>query len=352
MLTPEQFPLIIAAASEREAQWFAKALESLQRYEDEGLVQKGEFADLKSTFNRAFDKSWSKHMREPFLNAGRWENLSEAEYKFESAMGYPQCHTAVGMMKRLQHKNAPQGAMLHAMISVLEECMPIAKRTTELKDKIGKRAPAMTRTRQAEIDREAKSMTCQICGRGILAETGVIAHHGYERPGDGYQTASCPGARELPFEADRAALGLYIEALKASKASAEEALVRVTEETTALVWKYDDHSIPRKRWEPQATKTVIVTRETWAEHHAEAMGTGQAGLLRNVTFDNLKSAKMGELRQKIKYLGDAIVQQTKRFDAWVKTRDWDGEGWVPTFHLEPAPIIGVQIVAEDDWQFS
>lgn len=43
--------------------------------------------------------------------------------------------------------------------------------------------------------------TCQICGRPILANTGLIAHHGYQRPGDGYQTKSCMGAKYLPYEA-------------------------------------------------------------------------------------------------------------------------------------------------------
>lgn len=42
--------------------------------------------------------------------------------------------------------------------------------------------------------------TCQICGRSIKAGKGVIAHHGYSRPYEGWQTASCAGARYLPFE--------------------------------------------------------------------------------------------------------------------------------------------------------
>lgn len=43
---------------------------------------------------------------------------------------------------------------------------------------------------------------CQICEREIKANTGVIAHHGYQRPdrGSGWQTASCWGARHLPYE--------------------------------------------------------------------------------------------------------------------------------------------------------
>jgi len=42
--------------------------------------------------------------------------------------------------------------------------------------------------------------TCQICGRAIKAKKGLIAHHGYSRPGYGWQTASCPGAQYLPYE--------------------------------------------------------------------------------------------------------------------------------------------------------
>jgi|SRR5579859_2934664 len=42
--------------------------------------------------------------------------------------------------------------------------------------------------------------TCQVCGRLIKAGSGLIAHHGYKRPGDGWQTASCQGAKYLPYE--------------------------------------------------------------------------------------------------------------------------------------------------------
>ena len=45
-----------------------------------------------------------------------------------------------------------------------------------------------------------KHPTCQICGRPIQANMGVIAHHGYQRPGGGWQSASCSGARGLPYE--------------------------------------------------------------------------------------------------------------------------------------------------------
>ncbi len=45
-----------------------------------------------------------------------------------------------------------------------------------------------------------RMMSCQVCGRNIKASKGLIAHHGYRRPYDGWQTASCQGARYVPYE--------------------------------------------------------------------------------------------------------------------------------------------------------
>ena len=53
---------------------------------------------------------------------------------------------------------------------------------------------ALAEARKAE--RTFDTRTCQICGRAIKASSGLIAHHGYERPGWGYQTTSCLGARK------------------------------------------------------------------------------------------------------------------------------------------------------------
>lgn len=46
-------------------------------------------------------------------------------------------------------------------------------------------------------------LTCQICARAIKAKRGIIAHHGYLRPGHGWQTSSCLGARYAPLEVSR-----------------------------------------------------------------------------------------------------------------------------------------------------
>jgi hypothetical protein len=53
---------------------------------------------------------------------------------------------------------------------------------------------------------------CQICGREIkLNSNGKIWHHGYQRPGNGWQTVSCLGALYLPYEESSERLQEVIE---------------------------------------------------------------------------------------------------------------------------------------------
>ncbi len=61
---------------------------------------------------------------------------------------------------------------------------------------------------------EEKVTTCQICGRVCKSKNGLISHHGYRRSGDGWQTASCAGARFLPYEISCDRLPPTIEAIK------------------------------------------------------------------------------------------------------------------------------------------
>lgn len=58
------------------------------------------------------------------------------------------------------------------------------------------------------------STTCQICAREIKSANGLIAHHGYQRPGYGYQTRSCFGARWKPYECGHDAIDAYLPKLE------------------------------------------------------------------------------------------------------------------------------------------
>lgn len=99
-------------------------------------------------------------------------------------------------------------------------------------------AKPKSKARKIEEDRLRLAKTCQICSRPILAERGNIAHHGYQRPGNGWQTNSCFGALHLPFEVSRDRLGEYIVILKNNLASTQRTRAGVDDETYSIRVSY------------------------------------------------------------------------------------------------------------------
>lgn len=70
---------------------------------------------------------------------------------------------------------------------------------------------------------------CQICERDIYANNirGVIAHHGYKRPGFGEQTSSCFGARWQPYEESRSAIEPYMVVVRGALTMCEDHIARM-----------------------------------------------------------------------------------------------------------------------------
>lgn len=70
--------------------------------------------------------------------------------------------------------------------------------------------------------------TCQICLREIKAGRGLIAKHGYRRPGQGWQTASCFGAGYRPFEVSCDAIETLIPRLRTWASGHRDAVTKLT----------------------------------------------------------------------------------------------------------------------------
>lgn len=92
---------------------------------------------------------------------------------------------------------------------------------------------------------------CQVCGRAIKVVRGwcrqtnrrepMVAHHGYRRPSDGWQTASCFGARWRPYEVARDALEALEPRLEQMARDVRANIARVLAEPPAtLRWERTD----------------------------------------------------------------------------------------------------------------
>ncbi len=179
--------------------------------------------------------------------------------------------------------------------------------------------------------REAKAMTCQCCGRKILAEKGRIAHHGYNRPGHGYQTPSCVGAKRLPFEVDRAALMDLLDGLTLYKHRLLERIKGIRDELLPVAFSYVDFSAPREgRSFRHPTVTTTFSRIEFDRLMAEDSKFSTAvrrtaGYLGRANFDAMKEDNLKKLDFELGQLVNDINAQQRRYDGWVKTHEWNKE---------------------------
>lgn len=97
-------------------------------------------------------------------------------------------------------------------------------------------------------------ITCQICGRQIKDNTGVIAHHGYQRPGEGWQTSSCFGARYPAYEISHDRLDQWMTLLETWIPQRETALAIYKEVPPDQYEVGPKDSAGRFRWSKVVTK--------------------------------------------------------------------------------------------------
>jgi len=102
---------------------------------------------------------------------------------------------------------------------------------------------------------------CQICGRQIGTTVGVIAHHGYERPGYGMQTASCLGARYHSY-AESCDRLREVAAIVAAQSADADAFVVVLQTRPPQTLSYDR---PTDRYIGKRRETIRETVERPAD---------------------------------------------------------------------------------------
>jgi len=323
---------ILITGLDRYKDNFIAGLVRLESYEADTVIAKSEHEALKWTFNNALEEAWKTLIAQPFYYDGRRSALSFQEQEYiEGLYFHPACHTVAGALKRYQKlvaQGRAPGKLRDTIIAFLTEAGPLGERVTALKAKIGKRPPPVTKTSIERAERDAKAKTCQICGRGILAETGRIAHHGYERPGMGWQTASCEGALELPFEVTRDVLGDHLIRVRQRLAETKVVLANTQAETVAIIWTYEDVTQRKNAWSPKVEKFASVTRETF-DAVAEETKPLRSQFDRT-TFDSLKTSKIARLEQEIRSTTSYIARQQARYDAWAgPTIEWKDGSWAP-----------------------
>jgi hypothetical protein len=192
---PDEFPLLLEGARQP-----GRARAAIDLFRDglaAGGIRNVDLQDAKSRLGRALDQAWERHVSSPFFHAGRWEAQPEPVRALNNACNPSSLHDLLAVAKRLRASDAT-GPAVEAMRALTAEVLPLAEAARELKGLVLKgRAPAPLKPVNADQVRG----TCSCClWDTAVIDTGRMAHHGYQRPGDGVQSASCAGVRFPPLE--------------------------------------------------------------------------------------------------------------------------------------------------------
>lgn len=196
IFTPDDFPTARSAASKVER--FDAAVRDLAEGIENGSIRNTVLKDAKFTLSNAVDKGWDIMVSEPFFWAGRFEGQPEDVNALHRSISMLSLHDLLATSRKLERTKAT-GPAVDAMRAYVAETLPLAKAAADLKNKVVKgRAPSAGPAKPVNPNKIVR--TCPCCFRQIAVVNGTMAHHGYERPGWGYQTASCPGIRFRPLE--------------------------------------------------------------------------------------------------------------------------------------------------------
>ena len=261
-----------------------------------GFTSKSGMQDALDTLNRAYDDGFKSAVQTKLLDT-RAEGCHLTGTNLDLYYNTPALHV-------WKPKHAALYANFAAEVQFANECAEL--RANIKGTPLVAKAPTKASTLKAA--RAAVAQTCQICGRPILAETGVIAHHGYQRPGEGWQTSSCFGARHLPFEVSRDRLGEYIAMIQTQLAGLFRTHTAVTNDESEIRVTYRD-----KKFETESFWASITNFDAQAAEHAPK---ARFGRLDHATYALAKAAHLARMAQQIKDTAQHLKDQQARFDGW------------------------------------
>lgn len=217
-----------------------------------GFIQQTKFNDLKSLLNRAAYDVFHEGLNKHYLRIRTPETPFHGFYSEKGSEAYyasPEMHTLSGRIAKFA-PHASGNPYLTDWVALASEWRPWAQIVEELRGKVAKRGDARLAPAQpkpSRVNPDQIRATCSCCFRGQAVTRGGkgMAHHGYTRPGLGYQTRSCMGVSYPPYELSNEGTKAMRQVLENMIAKATADLAKLREGNTPL---FDSRS--RKTYAP------------------------------------------------------------------------------------------------------
>lgn len=173
-----------------------------------------------------------------------------------------------------------------------------------------------------------EEMTCQICGRLICSKRGEIAHHGYTRPGGGWQTSSCAGTHHDPLEVSNELLVEYIGRFELSCEETRSLISDVQADRIEIEATISPH------WSERPARPV--TFRFNAENYAAISASSEGKLSDKVPFADRKESYLYALDRRLSQQKEILAELRKRNAGWKQTRAFVDGGFKPYVGEEAA----------------
>lgn len=255
LLVPEKFAITRAALNNDPV--FLRILTELIQALEAGQIRKADHDRIKSYFSYRMDKIWDYHIW-PVLGV-QLANLSSELKTFFRTVNKPMGLYQIKALYKKAMAAKVDGELVKRLQDMASELLPLAECMDYLKDHlVSGRAPS---NKPAQPENPNKKLgTCSCCFRQIAIMGEHMAHHGYQRPGQGYQTASCAGIRFKPLEQSTAGLEWLITVTEQRINELQQQLANVDSIPNLMIMK------PRGQLATQITRDMPEWPKALANH--------------------------------------------------------------------------------------
>ena len=242
-LDSSNFKLTLDSLNAKNKDKFDSAMLTLKTAIEEGSIRKVELDNLTSVFNNSCSSAWDKHYIDPYLNQSREDRDAAPYAKEEEDLYYKDkgFKNMEGIIKKYS-KLADKSTLIGIAIQIASEYAPLKGIIDHLKTNVIKgRAPSAT---PKPVNPNQIRGTCGWCLRDIsIDKTGLMSHHGFTRPGTGYQTQSCSGVNFKNLEVSLDGLNARIKATEQEKENLELRLKQLPNAITLNIRKIGSRDI-------------------------------------------------------------------------------------------------------------
>lgn len=218
---PSNFTLTLDSLTQKNKDKFDVALLTLRDAMEQGTIRKTDLDTLKSVFNNSCEAAWEKHYVKAFLDQSREARDASPYAKEEEDLYYKNkgFTNMSGIIKKYS-KLATKSELIGYAIRIASEYAPLKDIMDHLKTNVTKgRVPSAV---VKPTNPNQVRGTCGWCLRDIAVDkTGLMAHHGFTRPGSGYQTQSCSGVNYKNLEVSLDGLKARIKVTEQEKENLE-----------------------------------------------------------------------------------------------------------------------------------